>query len=100
LIPKPSGIRPTRDRLAAAKRRLRQTAVENCGWRAPIEYLTVRLEKAPGASADAALVAQARIVSAIATVLGRLVEAKDRLDPGAPIAEDAATTRLPRGSSC
>ncbi|TFG38721.1 MAG: ABC transporter permease, partial [Candidatus Aminicenantes bacterium] len=55
------------------------------------QQTTLRLEKAPGASADAALVAQARIVSAIATVLGRLVEAKDRLDPGAPIAEDAAT---------
>ncbi len=55
------------------------------------QQTTLRLEKAPGASAEAALVVQARIVSAIATVLGRLVEAEVRLDPGAPVAEGAAT---------
>jgi ABC-2 type transport system permease protein len=45
----------------------------------------LRLEQDPGASPEAGLVAQARIVSAIASVLGRLVEAHDTVDPGHPV---------------
>jgi len=49
---------------------------------------TVRLEKDPDTSAEAALVAQARIVSAIATVLGRLAQAQEGLEPGGTIPVD------------
>lgn len=52
---------------------------------------TVRLEKDPDTSAEAALVAQARIVSAIATVLGRIVRAHEALEPGARIPIDQLT---------
>jgi len=45
----------------------------------------LRLEQDPGASLEAGMVAQARIVSAIASVLGRLVEAHDTVDPGQPV---------------
>jgi ABC-type multidrug transport system permease subunit len=49
----------------------------------------LRLEQDPGASAEAGLVAQARIVSAIATVIGRLAEARQSVEPGQSIdAED------------
>jgi ABC-type Na+ efflux pump permease subunit len=41
---------------------------------------TIRLEKTPGASQEASLVAQARIVTAIARLLGRLVEAEQQGD--------------------
>ena len=46
----------------------------------------LRLEQDPGASAEAGLVAQARIVSAIATVIGRLAEARDAVEPGQTVA--------------
>jgi len=49
------------------------------------EATTIRLEKDPDTSAEAALVVQARIVSAIATVLGQLVEAQEGLDPGTAV---------------
>lgn len=42
---------------------------------------TLRLEKEPGTSEEAALVAQARIVSAITHVIGRIVEAAQGADP-------------------
>jgi ABC-type multidrug transport system permease subunit len=49
----------------------------------------LRLEQDPGASVEAGLVAQARIVSAIATVIGRLAEARQSVEPGQSIdAED------------
>ena len=49
------------------------------------EQATLRLEKDPGTSVDAALVVQARIVAAITAVLGRLVIAGEGLEPGAPV---------------
>jgi ABC-type Na+ efflux pump permease subunit len=49
------------------------------------EQTTLVLEKDPGTSAEAALVAQARILSAIATVLGRLAEATRSADPETPL---------------
>ncbi len=45
----------------------------------------LRLEQDPGASREAGMVAQARIVSAIASVLGRLVEAHDTVNPDQPV---------------
>lgn len=45
----------------------------------------LRLEQDPGASPEAGMVAQARILSAIASVLGRLVEAHDTVDLGQPV---------------
>jgi ABC-2 type transport system permease protein len=59
------------------------------------EQATLRLEMDPDTSQEAALVVQARIVSAIATVLGRLVEAGEGLDPGVPIPADTLTTGAP-----
>ncbi len=49
---------------------------------------TIRLEKDPDTSAEAALVVQARIVTAIARVLGRLIEAREGLEPGAAVPVD------------
>lgn len=59
------------------------------------EKTTIRLEKDPDASAEASLVAQARIVSAIASVLGRLLEARDGLDSGLPIPSASLTASDP-----
>jgi ABC-type multidrug transport system permease subunit len=59
------------------------------------EQATLRLEMDPDTSQEAALVVQARIVSAIATVLGRLVEAGEGLDPGVPIPADSLTAGAP-----
>jgi len=53
---------------------------------------TIRLEKDPDTSAEAALVAQARIVSAIAAVLGRLVQAREGLESGTEISIDRLTS--------
>jgi ABC-type multidrug transport system permease subunit len=53
------------------------------------EQTAVVLENDPGSSQEAALVAQARILSAIATVLGRLVEAERSLETGAPLTAEA-----------
>ncbi len=56
----------------------------------------LRLEKQPDTSQDAALVAQARIVAAIARLLGRLVEAGSDLEDGAALqAEDFAVIDPP-----
>lgn len=49
------------------------------------EQSTITLEKDPDASAEASLVAQARIVSAITRVLGRLVEAREGVEPDSPL---------------
>jgi len=49
------------------------------------EQATLLLEKDPGTSVDAALMAQARIVASITAVLGRLVVAGEKLEPGAPM---------------
>jgi ABC-2 type transport system permease protein len=51
----------------------------------------LRLEKDPDTSTEAALVVQARIVSAIAAVMGRLVEAKEGLEPGVALTPEALT---------
>ncbi len=56
------------------------------------EQSTVRLEKDPDTSPEAALVAQARIVSAIATVLGRLAQAREGLETGTTIPIDRLTS--------
>lgn len=53
------------------------------------ENTTLRLEQDPGASAEAGLVAQARIYSAIVSVLGRLVEAGESVGPGEPLTAEA-----------
>jgi ABC-type Na+ efflux pump permease subunit len=53
------------------------------------EQQVLRLEKEPDASQEAALVAQARIVAAIARVLGRQVESRQQ---GAASVEGSATT--------
>ena len=50
-----------------------------------LEKVTLRLEKEPDTSSEAALVAQARITAAIARLLGRLVEAASGLDENTPI---------------
>ncbi|MFV2071223.1 MAG: ABC transporter permease [Thermoanaerobaculales bacterium] len=50
-----------------------------------LEKVTLRLEKEPNTSSEAALVAQARITAAIARLLGRLVEAASGLDENTPI---------------
>ena len=52
------------------------------------EQQTLRLEKEPDTSAEAALVAQARIVAAIARTIGRLVVASADVDDGADIPAD------------
>jgi ABC-2 type transport system permease protein len=49
---------------------------------------TLRLEKEPDTSAEAALVAQARVVAAIARTIGRLVVASADVADGAAIPED------------
>lgn len=61
------------------------------------EQATLRLEKDPGTSVDAALVAQARIAAAITAVLGRLVVVGEGLEPGAPMTPEvlAASGRTP-----
>jgi ABC-type multidrug transport system permease subunit len=58
------------------------------------EQTTVVLEKDSGTSAEAALVAQARIVSAIASVLGRLAEASRSVPSETPLSP-AALEALP-----
>jgi linearmycin/streptolysin S transport system permease protein len=55
------------------------------------EPTALRLEKDPDTSTEAALVVQARIISAIAGVLGRLVEAKEGLEPGSPLTTEVLT---------
>ncbi len=55
------------------------------------EPTALRFEKDPDTSSEAALVVQARIVSAMAAVMGRLVEAKEGLEPGAPLTSEALT---------
>jgi len=52
---------------------------------------TLRLEKEPDTSAEAALVAQARVVAAIARTIGRLVVASADVADGAAIPEDFFT---------
>jgi len=52
---------------------------------------TLRLEKEPDTSAEAALVAQARVVAAIARTIGRLVVASADVADGAAIPEDVFT---------
>ncbi len=59
------------------------------------EPTALLLEKDPDTSTEAALVVQARIVSAIAAVMGSLVEAKEGLDPGAPLTPEALTSLEP-----
>jgi ABC-type Na+ efflux pump permease subunit len=57
---------------------------------------TLRLEKEPGTSAEAALVVQARIISATARLLGRLVEAEREVGVDTPIsAESFAVVEVP-----
>jgi len=55
------------------------------------EPTALRFEKDPDTSTEAALVVQARIVSAITAVMGRLVEAKEGLEPGAPLTSATLT---------
>ncbi len=52
------------------------------------EPQTLRLEKEPDTSAEAALVAQARVVAAIARTIGRLVVASADVEDGAAISVD------------
>jgi len=76
-----------------------RTLVLSPGFSASVlagEAATIRLEKDPETSAEAALVAQARIVSAIAAVLGRLVEAQGGLDQGFPISAERLIALEPR----
>lgn len=55
------------------------------------ETAALRFEKDPETSAEAALLVQARIVSSIAAVTGRLVEVREGLEPGAPLTPDHLT---------
>jgi ABC-2 type transport system permease protein len=55
------------------------------------EPTALRLEKDPDTSTEEALVVQARVVSAIAAVMGRLVEAKEGLEPGVALTPEALT---------
>ncbi len=55
------------------------------------EQQTLRLEKEPDTSAEAALVAQARVVAAIARTIGRLVVASADVADGAAIPADVFT---------
>jgi ABC-type multidrug transport system permease subunit len=55
------------------------------------EQQTLRLEKKPGSSEEAALVVQARIVSAVTRVLGRTVEAAFGLETDEPVSSRAFT---------
>ncbi len=50
---------------------------------------TLRLEKEPGSSDEAGLVVQARIVAAIARLIGRTVEASQGLASGEPVPQQA-----------
>jgi len=50
-----------------------------------LQKVTLRLEKEPDTSPEAALVAQARITAAIARLLGHLVQAASDLDENTPI---------------
>ena len=49
------------------------------------EKTSIRLEKDPDTSAEAALVVRALILSAIVTVLGQLIEAQEGLEPGTAV---------------
>ncbi len=49
---------------------------------------TLRLEKQPGSSDEAALVIQARTLAAMATVMARVVEAAEDAPPGGPVSAD------------
>jgi len=53
--------------------------------------VNLRLEREPDSSPEAELVAKARIVSAITTVLGRLAEASETATPGTPLTAEALT---------
>jgi len=55
------------------------------------EPTALRFEKDPDTSTEAAMVVQARIVSAVTTVLGRIVEAKEELEQGATLTSDDLT---------
>lgn len=55
------------------------------------ETTALRFEKDPDTSTEAALVVQARIVSAIAAVMGRLVEAREGLEQGALLTPEMLT---------
>ncbi len=63
------------------------------------ERAVVRLERDPDSSMEAELVAKARIVAALATVLGRLVEtsAASEAGPGPPATPDALAALAPVG---
>jgi len=50
---------------------------------------TLRLEKEPGSSDEAGLVVQARIVAAIARLIGRTVEASEGLEESQPVPQQA-----------
>jgi ABC-2 type transport system permease protein len=52
---------------------------------------TLRLEKEPGTSEEAALVVQARTLAAITKQLGRVVQAADGLEEGGVVSEQAYT---------
>jgi ABC-2 type transport system permease protein len=88
--------------MTAAERAAAQNAIRTLvipeGFSAKVlagEQVTLRLEKDPGSDDRAALVAQARIVSAIARVTGRLVEAAQGLAAGESIAPDALAALPP-----
>ncbi len=55
------------------------------------ETTALRLEKDPDTSTEETLVVQARIVSAIAAVMGHLVEAHEGLDQGVPLTAERLT---------
>lgn len=60
------------------------------------EQQTLRLEKQPDTSQEAALVAQARIIAAVTRLLGRLIEASSDLEEGVALqTEDYATIEEP-----
>jgi ABC-type Na+ efflux pump permease subunit len=59
------------------------------------DQVTLRLEKEPDSPAEASLMVQARVVSAIATVLGRLIEASAGPAPGTELATGLPTTGAP-----
>lgn len=52
---------------------------------------TLRLEKEPDTSQEAALVAQARVLAATTRLIGRLVQASDGVEGGAPLPLEAVT---------
>jgi ABC-type Na+ efflux pump permease subunit len=55
------------------------------------EQQTLRLEKEPDTSQEAALVAQARVLAATTRLIGRLVQASEGVEGGAPLPLEAVT---------